>query len=96
MKQKHIFNRSMAILLGVQLLCSASVFAANDEAPSVVITGPGEGAAVSGNVQISAAANDNTGVTKVTFGVDGVWVGKDTSAPYTLNWDSTRHADGIA
>jgi hypothetical protein len=66
------------------------------EAPSVLITAPGNGATVSGNVQISAVASDNIGVTKVTFAVDGVWVGKDTTAPYTFNWDSTTHADGTA
>ena len=66
------------------------------EAPSMAITAPSDGATVSGNVQVSATARDNVGVTKVTFAIDGVWAGKDTTAPYSFNWDSTTHADGIA
>jgi hypothetical protein len=66
------------------------------EAPSMAITAPSDGATVSGNVQVSATASDNVGVTKVTFAIDGVWAGKDTTAPYSFNWDSTTHADGIA
>jgi hypothetical protein len=66
------------------------------EPPSVLIAGPGDGSTVSDNVQISATASDNTGIDKVTFAVDGVWVGRDFTAPYTFNWDSTTHADGVA
>ena len=86
----------IVFLILSQFLWSSPVFAASDtEAPGVEITGPGNGATVSGNVQVSATAWDNVDIHRVTFAVDGAWVGKDITAPYTFNWDSGRHADGI-
>ena len=68
----------------------------DSEVPNVIITSPGDSATVSGNVQISTVAWDNTNVQKVTFAIDGAWVGKDTSAPYTFDWDSSTHSGGTA
>ena len=58
-------------------------------APTVSITNPVNGAAVSGAVTISADAVDNVGVTRVAFLVDGGSIGTDTSAPYAVFWDTT-------
>lgn len=62
--------------------------------PTVSITSPGNGASVSGIVNISANASDNVGVSQVVFQVDGVNSTTDTSSPYTYSWDSTKVSNG--
>jgi hypothetical protein len=42
----------------------------------------------SGTVTFSATASDNVGVSKVEFYVDGALKGSDTSAPYSMTYDS--------
>lgn len=66
--------------------------------PTVSISGPSNNAEVNGNsVLISANASDTggSGLAKVDFYVDGVFIGGDTTAPsYTFSWDSTTLPDG--
>ena len=63
--------------------------------PTVSLTAPADGATVSGTVTISASASDNVGVVGVQFKVDGVNVGaEDTTAPYSIAWDSTTATNG--
>ncbi len=63
--------------------------------PTVSVTGPAGGATVSGTATVTASATDNVGVTAVQFYLDGVALGaKDTSAPYTVSWDTTKAANG--
>ncbi len=64
------------------------------QAPSATITSPPAGATVSGTVQVTAAAGDDTGVTSVTFLADGAVVGTDTTAPYAVGLDTTTLGDG--
>lgn len=61
-------------------------------APTVSVTSPSNGATVSGTVTISAAASDNVGVTSVQFFVDGASTGSDTTAPYSMPWNTTTFA----
>jgi len=49
------------------------------------------GAAISGKVKLTATS---TTAARVSFLVDGVEVGSDTSSPFGLSWDSTGVADG--
>jgi hypothetical protein len=65
-------------------------------APTVSITAPAGGATVSGaTVAVSATAADNVGVAGVQFKLDGANLGiEDTTAPYSITWDSTTAADG--
>lgn len=67
-----------------------------DTAPPVVsLTAPASGATVSGRfVTISATATDDVAVATVEFLVDGNVVGRDTTVPYSMAWDSTTVADG--
>jgi hypothetical protein len=74
---------------------SVTVF--NDTtAPAVAVTSPAAGASLSGSVAINASATDNVGVAAVQFFVDGAMVGAgdDTSAPYSVSWDTTAVANG--
>jgi predicted amidohydrolase len=64
-------------------------------APVVSLTSPASGASVSGTISITANASDDVGVARVRFFVDGAQVGTDdTTAPYSISWDSTTVANG--
>lgn len=66
------------------------------KAPEVAVTAPVADATVAGAaVSLTASASDNVGVAGVQFKVDGTNVGaEDTSAPYSVTWDSTAAEDG--
>ena len=69
-----------------------------DNPPSATITGPVEGATVSGmvtaNANANANANDDNGVAQVEFFVGSVSIGVDTTAPYSVPWNSATVPDG--
>jgi len=60
--------------------------------PTVTFATPGS--TVSRTVALSATASDDVGVTRVEFLVDGNVVGADSSAPYSIDWDTGPVADG--
>ncbi len=62
--------------------------------PSVAISSPIAGAQVSATVTVTASASDNVGVSSVTFLVDGTSIGSDTTAPYSINWNTAALAAG--
>jgi len=63
-------------------------------APGVVLTAPTNGAAVSGNVNVTATASDAIGVERVELLLDGALLGVDASAPYAIVWNSSTASDG--
>jgi hypothetical protein len=68
-----------------------------DSWPSVSITNPTNGAAVSGtSVNITADATDDNGVDQVEFFVDGGSIGIDTNGAdgWSVSWDITSVTDG--
>lgn len=66
-----------------------------DTAPPIVaLTVPSSDAILSGTVTLSAVASDNVGVKEVVFLVDGQEVGRRTSAPFRLDFDTTALTDG--
>jgi hypothetical protein len=75
---------------------SVTVTVANDlTPPSVSITAPASGATLAGLVTVAASASDTGGVVGVQFEVSGARLGtEDTSAPYTVSWDTTLAGDG--
>jgi Bacterial Ig domain len=66
-----------------------------DNPPSVNITNPTDGTTVSGQVNVTADASDDHGVTQVQFFVDGSSLGVDTdgSNGWSANWDTTLYTD---
>lgn len=63
--------------------------------PTVSVTAPANGAAVSSTVAVSATAADNVGVAGVQFLLDGVNLGAEVlAAPYTINWNTATVANG--
>ncbi len=61
--------------------------------PVVAIVNPGDGQQVEGTVRIVATADDNRGVSSVSFFVDGDSVGESARYPYTYDWNTTGYAD---
>ncbi len=62
---------------------------ADPVAPTVTITAPGNGATVSGTIDVNAIASDNVGVYGVQFRLDGEDLGsEDTAAPYSVPLDT--------
>ena len=66
----------------------------SDSPPTCTITAPIDGATVSGDVTIEVSTTDDNGVVEAKFYVDDVYLGKDTSEPYSWIWDSTSVGDG--
>jgi hypothetical protein len=76
---------------------AVAVNVANDTTvPTVAITSPAPGAALSNTVTVIADATDNVGVSSVQFFVDGAALGPEvTAAPYSASWN-TRTVSGGA
>ena len=67
----------------------------DNTAPTVALTGPANGATVSGTVTLTATASDNVGVTGVQFKLDGANLGtEDPSSPYSVSWNTTTATNG--
>ena len=63
-------------------------------APMVSFNSPTDGATVSGKVALSANANDDLGVTKVEFYIDGELDSTDIAVPYEATWYATYYTKG--
>ncbi len=57
---------------------------------------PNEADNVSKQVTLSAVAEDDVAISKVTFLVNGAVLGVTNSSPYTMNWNTLLNADGPA
>ncbi|XXF77002.1 Ig-like domain-containing protein [Myxococcaceae bacterium GXIMD 01537] len=62
--------------------------------PTVTLTAPAPGATVGGVLTLSASASDTLGIQGVEFYAGSTWVGTDTSAPYSVSWDTRKLANG--
>ena len=68
---------------------------ADTSPPTVSVSSPVAGATVSGTATVTAAAADDVAVAGVQFRLDGANLGaEDTSAPFSLAWDTTSAAPG--
>jgi YD repeat-containing protein len=79
---------------GLSHITEIEAYTANSFAPTVSITAPSDGAAVSGVVAVTASASGIEGVSGVNFYANGVLLATATSAPYTFNWDTISCANG--
>jgi hypothetical protein len=62
--------------------------------PIVSLMSPANGAAVSGAVTISANATDAKGMQKVRFWSGSTYLGYDSTAPYSMAWNSSGALNG--
>jgi hypothetical protein len=67
---------------------------ADTTAPVSSINSPSNGAIVSGILNISVSATDNTGVTRTELYLDGVLLAQSNSASATFSWDTLNSTDG--
>jgi len=66
---------------------------ANDTTPPVVsLNSPGDGAAVSGTVSVSASASDNKQVASMSLFIDGKEVAKSFGSSLSYSWDTAAGA----
>jgi M6 family metalloprotease-like protein len=61
--------------------------------PTCTLISPPDGSTVSGTTQVTADADDDVGVAKVDFYVNGALQHTATSAPFTYDWDTTTSDD---
>jgi subtilisin family serine protease len=62
--------------------------------PSVSLTQPAAGAILAGTVTIAATASDDKGVARVEFYKNNILLGTDTTAPYSVQWNTTAETPG--
>ena len=90
------FNSREAAAANRPQLVVTTTPAGDTTAPSVSVSAPAPGSVVAGSaVTVSASASDNVGVAGVQFKLDGANLGaEDTSAPYSISWNTTGVANG--
>ena len=70
---------------------SAQVINIGDNvSPSIAITSPGQGATVTGTINVEVSASDNVGVVKSQLFVDNILVASSSTAPFTLKWNTRK------
>jgi subtilisin family serine protease len=62
--------------------------------PTVALTAPASQASLRGTVTVTATADDDTRVTKVEFYDGQTLLGTDTSAPYSVSWNTAGVGEG--
>ncbi|EAU64167.1 Ig-like domain-containing protein [Stigmatella aurantiaca] len=63
--------------------------------PTASLTSPVASQSVKGTVTFTASASDNVGVVRVAFFIDGVQAGSDSTAPYSLSYNTRLKANGV-
>jgi hypothetical protein len=93
----HTLTAVARDVLGARWTSNAvTVTVSNDTTPPTVsITAPANGATISGTISVTAQASDDRGVAGVRFRLNGANLGaEDTSAPYSVSWNTAGVADG--
>jgi C1A family cysteine protease len=62
--------------------------------PAVSFSTPGNGATVTGAINVIVNATDNVGVNTVSLKIDGILLSSKTSSPYTFTWNSATVTNG--
>jgi subtilisin family serine protease len=63
-------------------------------APTTSLTAPTGGSTLTGTATVSANASDNVGVSKVDFYAGSTLIGTDSTAPYSISWNTAGVANG--
>jgi hypothetical protein len=81
-----------ATVTGINVLNPGGV---DGQSPTGAITSPAQGSTLSGTVTVTASAQDNVGIARVEFYSDyGTFIGSDTTAPYSMDWNTTLVPNG--
>jgi hypothetical protein len=66
----------------------------DNTAPATAVSAPAQSAYVRSTVQISATASDTVSVAQVEFYAGSTLIGSDSTAPYSVSWDTATGANG--
>lgn len=66
-----------------------------DQPPTISFVSPSQDDHVFGRVTVKTSVSDDFGVKKVEFSVDDSMKKTDTKKPYTYDWDTSSHVNGI-
>jgi glucose/arabinose dehydrogenase len=78
-----------------QSTTTAATTACDTAPPTVQLTAPSAGSTLSGNVTVTASAQDDVAVAGVQFRLDGQDLGaEDTAAPYSFVWNTATTPNG--
>jgi Zn-dependent metalloprotease len=75
-------------------LVFAAIDAPDAAPPATAITAPAAGASVQSTVWVNATATDDIGLAGVDLYVDGAKLATDTTAPYSILWNTTALGNG--
>src|SRR4051794_14858867 len=90
-----LVEAAVAVLGILAMMVPASVAHADVVAPTVSVTDPTAGEAVTGPMGLAADATDAAGVVGVKWYVDGIEVAADTSGPpWSGSWNSASITNG--
>lgn len=96
-KQNYFISANISDEAGnITILSTISVFVNNSgdgEGPIVNITSPASNQTVSGEVEISASAYDESGIMRVEFHQNGNIAATDTEYPYAYTWNTIAEID---
>lgn len=90
----RVYNRGLSAA-EIQTDMVTPVSSVDTVPPVVTMTAPAAGATVANTINVSANVTDNVTVAGVQFYLDGAVLGsEDTSAPYSVTWDTRTGANG--
>ncbi|KIH75509.1 hypothetical protein GFER_16275 [Geoalkalibacter ferrihydriticus DSM 17813] len=85
-----MFGHGRINVLGSLSLAEKIVAETDVTPPVVALTSPADGSAVAGLVTLVAEVEDDQGVDRVEFFVNGNRLGQDTGTPYMFSWDADQ------
>jgi uncharacterized protein involved in tellurium resistance len=91
--QDYTFAVTAYNTAGVESSFSKAVTVVESLPPSISITSPSNAATISGTESVLVSANDNVGVTKVEYYIDGTLSYTDTASPYVFSWNTSTVAN---
>ena len=65
----------------------------DNQPPSIMILSPVSGQEINGTINIDVAANDDNGIDRVDYYIDGDSIYTDSVSPYTYEWNSIAYQE---
>jgi len=91
----HTLTAKASDAAGNSTTSTAISVTVDNSAPTISISNPTAAGSVSGTINVTATAGDNSGVAGVLFYLDGYALGsEDTTSPFSYSWNSTTASNG--
>jgi hypothetical protein len=88
------FTPGQAARMDSQYMLYRTTCTADTTPPDTALTAPSAGAVLSGSATLTATATDASGITQVQFFVGSTLIATDTTAPYSVSWNTASVAPG--